>query len=63
MWCFEVIDPVTNQVLLSDKGFISEYEAEYYATIDIKANGIKSFYIRTYPEVAQSLSAEVLNEI
>lgn len=63
MWCFEVIDPITNQVLISDKGFISEYEAEYYANVDIKANGIKRFCIRTYPEVAQSLSAGVLNEV
>lgn len=50
VWCFEVIDKETHQVLISDKGFVSESEAEYYARMDIKMKNLKDYYIRTFPE-------------
>lgn len=49
MWCFEVLDKDTDEVLLFDKGFISESEAEAYARLDAKAEGLKNYYIRTFP--------------
>lgn len=49
-WAFEIIDKDTNQVLVTDKGFISESEAEYYASLDIKLHNIKNYYLRTFPE-------------
>ena len=49
-WAFEIIDKDTHKVLVTDKGFISESEAEYYATLDIKLHGIKNYYVRTFPE-------------
>lgn len=48
-WAFEVIDNDTHKVLVSDKGYSSESEAEYYANIDIKIGHIKNCYIRTFP--------------
>lgn len=50
VWCFEIIDKDTHKVLVTDKGFISESEAEYYAILDIKLHGIKNYYVRTFPE-------------
>ena len=49
-WAFEIIDKDTHQVLVTDKGFISESEAEYYAHLDIKLHNIKNYYLRTFPE-------------
>lgn len=49
MWCFEILDKDTDEVLLFDKGFISESEAEAYARLDAKAEGLKNYYIRTFP--------------
>lgn len=50
MWCFEVIDTKTNQVLMSDNGFDSESEAEYYAKIDARAAKLTNYYVRTYEQ-------------
>lgn len=48
-WAFEVIDNNTHKVLISDKGYSSESEAEYYANIDIKINHAENCYVRTFP--------------
>lgn len=50
VWCFEIIDKDTNEVLFTDRGYASESEAEYFANMDIRSYNFKNCYIRTFPE-------------
>ena len=49
-WAFEIIDKNTNSLLLTDSGYTSESEAEYYANMDVKLYNFTNYYIRTFPE-------------
>ena len=49
MWKYEVYSKKTNELLFSDTGFNSEYEAEYFAKIEANSRKIKDYYIRTIP--------------
>lgn len=50
MWCFEIINRDTGKIIVFDKGFISESEAEAYARLVATAEGLKNYYVRTFPE-------------
>lgn len=50
-WSFEIIDKKTNEVLLTDYGYASESEAEFYANMDIKLHNLSNCYVRTFPKV------------
>ena len=47
-WVYEVRDQDTDTLLMTDRNFETESDAELQGTMDAKAVNLRNFYVRTY---------------